>query len=267
MLRYCAPITSSKVAGRKGPGLGHSTSSRFLPVIRRVKPVAGSAKSASTDNDLDVASLAKYAGALSSQVALMTGALWSLQQLTSGPLAEYEFLCNGAVAAFFFTISLKSRIFSTLDARRPTLSDNDPMMQRKRPSWQPPRIVFPIVWSCMALLRTASAYMVWESQDHTLLQLPLVLFVTHLAIGDVWNHINNVEQRLGVAVPGVFSCLASAIVLDASYFQVNTTAGYVLFPLCVWLTVASALIYSTWELNGKQPLYPTKGTALVSSSS
>lgn len=37
-----------------------------------------------------------------------------------------------------------------------------------------------------------------------MLTVPIAAMVFHLSMGDTWNHINNVEKRLGVAVPVVF---------------------------------------------------------------
>ena len=45
---------------------------------------------------------------------------------------------------------------------------------------------------------------VWEALGNKLVTTPIAAMVLHLSVGDTWNHINNVEQRLGVAVPVVF---------------------------------------------------------------
>lgn len=67
------------------------------------------------------------------------------------------------------------------------------------------------------------------------------------------------EQRLGVAVPGVLACFASSAAVVAAYAQVSQTAAYVLLPLPVWLSIASILVGSIWKLNGEQPMYPIVG--------
>lgn len=45
---------------------------------------------------------------------------------------------------------------------------------------------------------------VWEALGNKLVTTPIAAMVLHLSVGDTWNHINNVEKRLGVAVPVVF---------------------------------------------------------------
>ena len=88
--------------------------------------------------------------------------------------------------------------------------------------------------------------------------LPLALMMLHLAIGDTWNTINNVEKRLGTAVVGVSFVWLSVLAVDYAYFSTSTLAGGVLAPSVVWLSVASFLVYSIWDLNGNDPLLPMK---------
>ena len=43
-----------------------------------------------------------------------------------------------------------------------------------------------------------------------------------------------------------------------SYWQVSQRAGMILAPSCVWISIASFLVFSIWTLNDRQPLYPVK---------
>lgn len=49
-----------------------------------------------------------------------------------------------------------------------------------------------------------SSAQVWEALGNKLVAAPIAAMILHLSVGDTWNHINNVEKRLGVAVPVVF---------------------------------------------------------------
>lgn len=91
-----------------------------------------------------------------------------------------------------------------------------------------------------------------------LVVLPLALMMVHLAIGDTWNTINNVERRMGTAVAGVALVWLSVIAVDSAYFNTTTTAGLLLAPSVVWLSVASFLVYTINQLNGPEPLFPVK---------
>ena len=153
------------------------------------------------------------------------------------------------VGMFMLFMSLRSRIFSPLDNSRPNPSNDDPVFKdRLRPSWTPPPLAFPIIWSTIALLRTFSTVVVFQTTG-TLLCRPIFALMAHLSIGDTWNTINNVEKRLGTAVLGVAFVWASALFAAYQYYKINPLAGKILFPSCVWLSVASLLVYSIWRMN------------------
>ena len=102
--------------------------------------------------------------------------------------------------------------------------------------------------------------LVWEACGRQMLVLPLIAMMTHLAIGDTWNSINNVEQRKGTAVAGVAFVWASVMSVIYLYHQTLPLAGMVLAPSGLWLSIASFLIYSIWRLNGSDPIRPRKET-------
>mmetsp|Transcript_25712 Transcript_25712/g.69781 ORF Transcript_25712/g.69781 Transcript_25712/m.69781 type:complete len:277 (+) Transcript_25712:95-925(+) len=248
---------------------------RHLPALRRQQHACLLAtKAAATDEaaPVDGGALAKYGGSFALQTGIMTGTLFGLQQVTQAVSAmdnlpggvEGETAAKALVTLFFLVTSIKSRIFSPLDASRPNIKgEKKAIDEKKRPSWMPPPPVFPIVWSTIGLLRCTSSVLVWEASGRDLLATPLIIFCAHLAIGDVWNHINNVEKRMGVAVPGVLCCWASAVAAFVAYYQADQTAGQLLAPSAVWIGIASALIYSIWDLNrlpdgSRDSLYPVK---------
>jgi len=197
----------------------------------------------------------KYLGATIAQIVVMTGILglmdFALDRLNLSALPQWgDSAIAGGVFAF---ITLRSRLFSWLDNTR----NSGRYTSLQRPGWAPPPLAFPIVWMSIAVLRVASAYLVWSAMDQTFLCWPLVLFMVHLSLGDTWNTIFTVEGRLGTAVPMVIvGPLLSVIVVTLSYYQVSPLAGWIIFPSSVWLAIATALCISLWRLNGQEPLYP-----------
>lgn len=174
-----------------------------------------------------------------------------LNQISVLTLPEYTktIIKTGFVTFFFLFMSLRSRIFSPLDNSRPKPTADEPVFKnRLRPSWQPKPIVFPIVWSTIALLRTISSVIIWQTTG-SLISFPLLCIMAHLSIGDTWNTINNVEQRLGTAVLGVQFVYLSVLFTTYQYYLTNPLAAYILAPSCVWLTIANALVFSIWRVN------------------
>ena len=169
--------------------------------------------------------------------------IWTLPESTKAVIK------TGLVTFFFLFMSLRSRIFSPLDNSRPKPTADEPVFKnRLRPSWQPKPVVFPIVWSTIAILRTISSVLIWKTTG-SLISYPLLCIMAHLSIGDTWNTINNVEQRLGTAVLGVQFVYMSVLYTTYQYYLTNPVAAYILAPSCVWLTVANALVFSIWRVN------------------
>ena len=207
--------------------------------------------------ELDLPLLIKYILGTIVQIGAMTAFLWALNQgfqlLETNQVSTT--ILNTLTCVVFIIFSIRSRAFSPLDnTRSRSLYDNI-----QRPAWAPPPLAFPIVWMSIAVLRVISSYLVWSQCDRNFLALPLIIFVIHLALGDTWNTVFTVEGRLGFAVPVVIlGPLLSVFAVTWIYGQTLPTAGWILFPSCIWLTIASVLVYSIWQLNGKEPMYPLK---------
>ena len=59
-----------------------------------------------------------------------------------------------------------------------------------------------------SLLRATAAALVWQAHGESFCDPAILVLMLHLSLGDTWNTINNVERRLGAAVPG--SCGAAS---------------------------------------------------------
>jgi benzodiazapine receptor len=234
---------------------------KFVNVVMGVKKentqLSGN-KAIATTQELDIKAVIVYKLGTILQIAAMLLALLGMEKLVSLIDSNTSFpswFSTLVTVLFFALLSVRSRIFSLLDNTRSSRTYD----QVIRPKWAPPPLAFPIVWMIIAVLRVISSVLVWQQFNHQFLVLPLIVFVVHLSVGDTWNTIFTVERRLGAAVPVVIlGPWLSAIVVTAIYWQTVPLAGMILSFSCVWLTVASALVFRIWQLNGSEPLYPLK---------
>ena len=170
------------------------------------------------------------------------------------------------VGFWFLFNALRSRVFSPLNASRPKTSDEKTAIaERKRPSWMPPPLAFPVIWSSIALLRAFSSVAVFTVTG-TLNHPAIFAMLAHLSIGDTWNSINNVEKRLGVACVGVSVVLLSVYNVVFQYLRVDRTAGILIAPSAVWISVATVLVWTIWNINPRadgtrEPLAPMTAKA------
>ncbi|BAM82840.1 similar to carotenoid biosynthesis protein, crtK gene product [Cyanidioschyzon merolae strain 10D] len=128
----------------------------------------------------------------------------------------------------------------------------DPWYRSLRKPWfHPPNWVFPAVWIPLKALQTGALYLVWTSEDVSLLKRLTAtgLYVIHISLGTLWNHLffgkHKIRKSL-YAMGGFYATLAGSI---GMYWTVNPTAAALLAPTQVWATIAAALNYQSWALN------------------
>ena len=210
---------------------------------------------------VDWAAIGKYFAATAAQVAVM---IYLTNWLSVGVVrSELSVALQKTIVGVWFLFNaLRSRTFSPLNASRPrTADEKTAIAERRRPAWMPPPLAFPIIWSSIALLRALSSVAVFTTTG-TLNHPAIFAMLAHLAIGDTWNSINNVERRLGTACVGVGFVLLSVYNVVFQYLRVDRTAGLLITPSAVWITVATALVWTIWTLNPRadgtrEPLAPT----------
>lgn len=120
----------------------------------------------------------------------------------------------------------------------------------KKPSWNPPGWLFPIMW--LIVSKPTQFMGVWKliTQSYESdLAVPLLAYCAHLSLGDAWNKVFfGLEcTGRGLAVIGAFW---TVLWLSAYLFYgVDKYAGLLLVPTCLWVTVAAALNWSIYLLN------------------
>ena len=208
---------------------------------------------------VDWRELSKYPLATLGQYALIAGLFRAVDTLVKIPAP--------LVPPLFFALSLKSRVFSFLPAKRPnrTQGGEPTPANIKRPSWTPPGIAFPIIWITISVLRAASSFLIWRATGRALFSAPLLALVAHLCVGDTWNCVTNVERRLGTSAVGVLLVWASVVNAVAKYYAVLPKAGLILLPSACWISVATILTWTIWKINEpRQPLLPRAGDGKAS---
>ena len=229
---------------------------------------------------VDVEALLLYHGAIVIQMTIIGLVFIGLDAIVDQTGIVHS-IPTWALVPLFYALSLKSRVFNPLNNERPNLKqamsnnskkddtvlvevEDEPPSRgfgdRIMPSWTPPGPVFPIMWLLIiGPLRAYSSALVWQATaaagadgagGHYFFSPAIMALVFHLAVGDVWNTMNNTEQRYGAAVTGVLCVTASAVNAVYQYHNVDTTAGTLLglVPL-LWFGVASSLVTATWKLN------------------
>ena len=117
-----------------------------------------------------------------------------------------------------------------------------------KPSWTPPGIVFPIVWTILYILMGISSYIVYES-DTTYKKDALKVYAANILINGLWSILFFRLKLFFVSFITVIILIVLTIIMIIKYYKINKAAGLLQIPYLIWLCVALALSYSVYTLN------------------
>lgn len=118
----------------------------------------------------------------------------------------------------------------------------------KKPSWTPPRWLFPVAWTTLYLLMSAAAARV-GALDTPGTGLAMSLWSLQIAFNTLWTPVffGLHRMRSAMAVMAVLWLAVAATTI--SFFALDVWAGLMMLPYIAWVSVASALNFTVWRLN------------------
>jgi tryptophan-rich sensory protein len=121
--------------------------------------------------------------------------------------------------------------------------------QLSQPAWAPPAWLFGPVWSALYFLMAVAAWLVWRSHGFRGASTALWLFVIQLVANALWTWLFFVLHRgaLSLAEIVVLWLLIAATI--GAFWPLQRLAALLLVPYLAWVSFASALTYSLWQLN------------------
>lgn len=121
--------------------------------------------------------------------------------------------------------------------------------QLLRPDWAPPGWLFGPVWTVLYLCMGIAAWLVWREQGFRRDGAALTLFLIQLAINALWTWLFFVWHQGLLAFVEILILWALIAGTMVAFWRVRPLAGVLLFPYLLWVTLATALTYATWQLN------------------
>ena len=119
-----------------------------------------------------------------------------------------------------------------------------------KPFFTPPNWLFGPVWITLYILMGISLFLVWQkgfkSKDS---KIALSVFGIQLFLNSMWSIVFFGFQApfYGfVVILVLWAAIAGSIVL---FYRISKTAGLILLPYIVWVTLAAALNFFIWRLN------------------
>ena len=121
--------------------------------------------------------------------------------------------------------------------------------QLSQPAWAPPAWVFGPVWSVLYVFMAVAAWLVWRKHGFRGARSALWLFIVQLFANALWTWLFFVLHRgaLSLAEIALLWLLIAATI--SAFWPLQRLAALLLVPYLAWVSFASALTLSLWQLN------------------
>ncbi len=118
-----------------------------------------------------------------------------------------------------------------------------------RPSWAPPGWLFGPVWSVLYALMAVAAWLVWRVRGFPGARGALALFIAQLAVNALWSWLFFAWHQGGLATVEVLILWGLIAATILSFRRISKLGAALLAPYLAWVTFASALTFTVWQLN------------------
>ena len=118
-----------------------------------------------------------------------------------------------------------------------------------RPEWAPPPTIFGPVWTVLYALMGIAAWLVWRVGGVRTAKFALALFLVQLAFNALWSWLFFASHRGALAFADILLLWALIVATLISFWRIRPLAGVLLVPYLLWVSFASVLNYSVWQLN------------------
>lgn len=111
-----------------------------------------------------------------------------------------------------------------------------------KPSWTPPPVVFPIVWTALYILMAVSFWKLWETEPRSAARArAMVWFLVQLALNAAWSPVFFVWHEPTAALVIIVALLIAIGAAIVSAARVDRLAAWLLAPYLAWVTYATTL--------------------------
>ncbi len=116
----------------------------------------------------------------------------------------------------------------------------------RQPGWAPPSSVFGPVWTVLYAMIAVSGWLVWRE---TGLGKEMAVYGAQLVLNAIWTPLFFGGDLFGLAFADIVVLWVLIGVTIALFWRVSKLAAWLLVPYLAWVTFATALNFSIWQLN------------------
>lgn len=117
-----------------------------------------------------------------------------------------------------------------------------------KPSFAPPGVVFPIVWTILFILMGISSYIIYVSK-HVNRDTALLYYFIQLVLNSMWTFFFFKMEWYLFSFIWIIIILVFVLLMFKEFYKINKTAAYLQIPYILWLIFAGILNYAIYILN------------------
>jgi benzodiazapine receptor len=164
-------------------------------------------------------------------------------------LFEDGSLSRPAAAALAATAIVAPALASLSDRPSRSLSTKVWYALLRKPRFNPPKAVFPVVWTVLDGALALGAYRLARRPSTPERNRALGLFAANVAMITGWSKLFFGRHDLGAAALGSAAITATASAFVAAARPVDRPAAAAGVPLVAWVTFATVLSTTVWRMN------------------
>lgn len=120
----------------------------------------------------------------------------------------------------------------------------------KKPTWTPPKWLFPVAWTTLYLAISAAGA---RAAPLDASGYAMGLFAVQIAVNTLWTPVFFGLRNMKAGMIIILWLWLAVAATMLAFFRVDLIAGLLFVPYLLWVTIASALNYSVWQLNKDEP--------------
>lgn len=120
-----------------------------------------------------------------------------------------------------------------------------------KPTWNPPSWVFSPVWTTLYIMMGIALYLVVDAkvENKTYQRNAIIFFIIHLIPNCLWSFVFFKWHAIGWALVEIILLWFSIIATIFLFHKVQKTAAWLLLPYLAWVSFATFLNFTIWQLN------------------
>jgi tryptophan-rich sensory protein len=118
-----------------------------------------------------------------------------------------------------------------------------------KPEFNPPGWVFGVVWPILYFLMGTSLYLILNAEDSPQKKEALKVFWIQLFLNAIWTPVFFGAKSLSGSFIIILALLIMIFVMLYKFYKVSKPAAYLNIPYWLWVSFATGLNLTIWQLN------------------